>query len=159
MCASSANSVHSLLQRPRSLSSLSLFSPSLPRCSFLPASNEPRRRRRPLRVEDDILQWPTISCIHSFLFFIRMPLLPSSYLRMAPFTCRFPLMTTHSAIIEMRVVKKKCESLLFPRPAKKADLAIVTISKNSQPQHILISFMPLYRTGRLRLLASYSMLM
>ena len=84
---------------------------------------------------------------------------PPSYLRMAPFTCRFPLMTTHSAIIEMRVVKKKCESLLFPHPAKKADLAIVTISKNSQPQHILISFMPLYRTGRLRLLASYSMLM
>ena len=39
---------------------------------------------------------------------------PPSYLRMAPFTCRFPLMTTHSAIIEMRVVKKKCESLLFP---------------------------------------------
>ena len=77
MCASSANSVHSLLHRPHSLSSLPLFSPSLPRCSFLPASNEPRRRRRPLRVEDDILQWPTISCIHSFLFFIRMPLLPS----------------------------------------------------------------------------------
>lgn len=114
MCASSANSGHSLLQRPHSLSSLSLFSPSLPRCSFLPASNEPRRRRRPLRVEDDILQWPTISCIHSFLFFIRMPLLPSSYFRMAPFTCRFPLMTTHSAIIEMRVVKRNVSLSSFP---------------------------------------------
>ena len=159
MCASSANSGHSLLQRPHSLSSLSLFSPSLPRCSFLPASNEPRRRRRPLRVEDDILQWPTISCIHSFLFFIRMPLLPSL---ISPNGSIYMPFSSHDDSLRHHrdaSCQKKCESLLFPRPAKKADLAIVTISKNSQPQHILISFMPLYRTGRLRLLASYSMLM
>ena len=137
MCASSANSGHSLLQRPHSLSSLSLFSPSLPRCSFLPASNEPRRRRRPLRVEDDILQWPTISCIHSFLFFIRMPLLPSLispngsiYM---PFSSHDDSLRHHrdaSCQKEMRV------SPLFP-PIRQGRQTSPSsqISTNSQPQH------------------------